>query len=62
MFTMRTEVTHNKTNRYFIHSFANGLELLECFGQDHEGLTLTFLAQKLGWTKTSTYRYPSVST
>jgi IclR family transcriptional regulator, pca regulon regulatory protein len=54
---MRNRVTHSETSRYFIQSFANGLKVLECFGEDREGLTLMDLARKLGWTKTSAFRY-----
>lgn len=54
---MRNRVTHSETSRYFIQSLANGLKVLECFGNGQEGLTLMELARKQGWTKTSAYRY-----
>jgi len=54
---MRNRVTHLETSRYFIQSLANGLKVLECFGEGREWLTLMDLTRKLGWTKTSAYRY-----
>ena len=54
---MRNQVTQSETSRYFIQSIANGLKVLECFGKDRAGLTLMDLVRRLGWTKTSAYRY-----
>jgi IclR family transcriptional regulator, pca regulon regulatory protein len=54
---MRNRVTHSETSRYFIQSLANGLKVLECFEEGREELTLMDLARRLGWTKTSAFRY-----
>ncbi len=54
---MRNRLTHSETSRYFIQSLSHGLTVLECFGNEQAGLTLMDLVRKLGWTKTSAYRY-----
>lgn len=55
--TMRNQVTHSETSRYFVQSLSNGLRLLECFGKSGKGLTLMEISRELDWTKTSTFRY-----
>lgn len=56
---MPNRVSNSKTvdDRYAVRSLAKGLELLRCFGRDHPSLSLTEMAERMGWNKGTAYRF-----
>ncbi|MBI4492522.1 MAG: helix-turn-helix domain-containing protein [Chloroflexi bacterium] len=48
-----------QASRSFIQSLAKGLEVLRCFGPDSPTLSLTELAARMGWNKTTAFRFAS---
>ncbi len=55
---MRTDARHQKAqdDRYMVHALERGLAVLRCFNAEHPSLSLTELANLLGWTRTAPYR------
>jgi len=43
--------------RYRVGSLAKGLQLLRLFAKEQRALTLSEVAQKIGWNKVTTYRF-----
>lgn len=49
--------TTAESSRYFVHSLAKGLEVLRCFNRDKASLSLTELADRMGWNKATAFRF-----
>ncbi|HAF09456.1 MAG TPA: hypothetical protein DCK98_05165 [Chloroflexi bacterium] len=44
-------------SRYMVRSLAKGLSLLLCFGRESPSLSLKELAERMGWSKGTAYRF-----
>lgn len=56
---MPNRVSDSETadDRYTVRSLAKGLALLQCFGRGSPSLSLTEMAERMGWNKGSAYRF-----
>lgn len=60
--TTEPQGTHHNTDQAdrsssWVEALSQGLAVLRVFDGEHNGLTLTEIAQKLGWSRTKPYRY-----
>ncbi|MBN9412244.1 MAG: IclR family transcriptional regulator [Burkholderiales bacterium] len=57
--TRPSQVTPEQADRSasWVEALSQGLAVLRAFDGQHGGLTLTEIAQKLGWSRTKPYRY-----